>query len=539
MKRIKNEKLNPGLILAAVPAFAILTALVLLTGDPAGRNGADTAAQTAENPVKLKWYVNFTWFNSPWGNNAVTKAITEKTGVTVDYVVPTGNEGEKLDALIASDSLPDLITLGWWEPQVKTLIENGYVAALTRLSDQYQSDFRKEADPDVLNWYRQADGEVYCYPNSSFTPKNYEDHDIASTETFVVRRDLYEALGSPDMTTPEGFAAAVREAQKRFPTVDGQPLIPLGVHEFNEYGCDSFGNYLMNFLAVPYEKNGVYYDRFSDPEYQRWMKMFAQLGREGLLADDIFIDKRVQMEEKIAQGRYFCMLYQRTDFVEEQKERYHQDPRTAYIAVDGPRDAAGDDHTLPGGGINGWTVTLISKKSKNPEKALALMTYLMSEEGQKLTSEGIEGKDYTMVDGKAVLTNETSKLIENHYADYVRTRGADNTYWMLQNNCMQLSWRHNTDPALSQMEEWTYPYTKYLGQYEFRFDPGSRAELAKQKVDRAWGSILPKLLLSSSDTEFDQLFASYVAERQKDDYAYLVSEATKQIHSNKERLGIE
>lgn len=523
--------------------ISMLTAVILL----AGCTGAAIEKRNAENEKtaqmqtdteKLKWYVNFSWFNAAWGKDAVSREITDKTNVSVDFVVPSGNEGEKLDALIASDALPDLVTLGWWEPQVKTLIEKGYVVALTKLAEQENSDFLKEADPDVMNWYQEEDGEVYCYPNSSFTPMDYEENDIASPETFVVRKDIYEALGCPDMTTPEGFADAVRAAMEKFPEVDGKPLIPIGVHEFDEYGCDSFGSYLMNFLAIPYEKDGKYYDRFTDSEYLRWMKMFSKLGREGLLSHDMFIDKRVQMEENILSGRYFCMLYQRTDFSEEQKALYENDPEKAYIAVDGPSNSNGDAHTLPGGGINGWTVTMISKNCKDPAKALELITYMMSEEGQKLTSAGIEGEDYEMVNGKIVLTEDTRKLREKDYSAYVKTRGADNTFWMLQNNVMQKKWTESADPALRQMEEWTYPYTVYMGQYELVFEPGSRADVAKQNIDEAWGDILPKLLLAENDQEFDKLIAEYCAEREADDYAYMVSEATEQIKENEERLGI-
>ena len=81
----------------------------------------------------------------------------------------------------------------------------------------------------------------------------------------------------------------------------------------------SFDKYLMNFLAIPWEKNQVYYDRYTDEEYLRWLKMFRELGEEGYLAGDIFVDTRTQMEEKIAQGRYFCMIYQYTDMLSQQK----------------------------------------------------------------------------------------------------------------------------------------------------------------------------------------------------------------------------
>ncbi len=38
--------------------------------------------------------------------------------------------------------------------------------------------------------------------------KQVKEHDdIISNQTFLVRKDIYEAIGSPDMTTPEGFKA--------------------------------------------------------------------------------------------------------------------------------------------------------------------------------------------------------------------------------------------------------------------------------------------------------------------------------------------
>ena len=78
--------------------------------------------------------------------------------------------------------------------------------------------------------------------------------------------------------TPEGFKAAVEKAAEMFPEVNGEKLIPVGSHVFDNQGNVSFDKYLMNFLAVPWEKDGKYYDRYTDPEYVIWLKMFRQLG---------------------------------------------------------------------------------------------------------------------------------------------------------------------------------------------------------------------------------------------------------------------
>lgn len=497
------------------------------------------AESVSEDTAKLSWYVNYSWYNTPWGGNAVSDTVTKKTGVDISFVSPDGSESETLNALIAADSLPDLITLGWWESQVHTVIDKGLVYPLNELAEEYDPYFFEVADPDRLAWYTQSDGNVYCYPNSSYTIKDYErGQGAVSNQTFIVRKDIYEAIGCPDMTTTEGFANAVRAAAEKFPEVNGKPLIPVGAHEFTERGCDSFDQFLMNFLAVPFEKDGKYYDRYTDPEYKRWLLMFRELGEEGLISGDIFIDKRVQMEEKIRDGRYFCMIYQRTDIADIERQIYAADPNSVYIAVDGPRNENGDSHTLPGGGINGWTVTFISKNCKRPDLAIKLMSYLMSEEGQKLIALGIEGENYNMVDGRAVLTEDTQRLLSDNYLGYLETVGANDAYWMLQDNRIQDRWMPKDIQPLAEMKEWARPFTVYTNQYDVYFTPGSEANIAKGKIDTIHGEMLPLFILAPSEEEFEWLWDLYVQRREESGLELMLEESTAKMNEAKARLGI-
>lgn len=157
-----------------------------------------------------------------------------------------------------------------------------------------------------------------------------------------------------------------------FPEVNGEKLIPVGAHVFDNEGNPSFDKYLMNFLAVPWEKDGKMYDRYTDEEYLSWLKFFRKLGEKGLLSNDIFVDTRTQMEEKLESGRYFCMIYQWADLTAQQKKLYENNPDSIYIAVDGPKNSRGDDPTLPVSNINGWTITMISKNCKNPDSCACI-----------------------------------------------------------------------------------------------------------------------------------------------------------------------
>lgn len=495
--------------------------------------------QHADDKVKLTWYINFSWFTTPWGQNAVSKKITEETGIDIEFVVPAGNEAEKLNSLIASDTLPDLITLGYYEQQVPQIIDAGLVYPLDELATEYDPYFYQVASPESISWYTQDDGHFYGYPNSSFTPADSEKYDnIPSNQTFLVRKDMYEAIGSPDMTTPEGFTAALKAAKEKFPEVNGQPLIPFGAHEFTATGNNSFDEYLENFLAIPYEKDGKYYDRNTDPELIRWLKTFRQLNEDGYLADDIFIDKRAQMEEKLAQGRYFCMMYQRTDFSTQEKMLYEQDPNSIYIAIDGPKNSKGEDYRLPNSGISGWTLTMISKNCERPDRAIELMSYLMSEHGQHMTWLGVEGEHWDMVDGVPTMRQEYRDLLEKDQGAYGDQIGGDSCFWMLQNNAMELSWKVPTAEPLGQMERWTFPYTISNSEYVVTLPADSEEADIQNKIKNEWGVVLPKLLLASSEDEFDQILADYIKKRDEWGNDKVIAKETELMNINKQKLGL-
>lgn len=501
---------------------------------------SDTGDKTTEEPITFDWYVNYSWFVTGWGENLVSRTITEETGVSVNFITPMGNEENKLNSLIDSDSLPDLITLGWWEPQLSDFIEKDMVYPLNELADKYDPMFYEVTNEVTRNWYTLSDGNIYGYPNSSVTPKDLDEYgNLGSNQTFLVRKDLYEAIGSPDMTTIDGFYNAIVKVKEMFPEVDGKELIPIGAHEFNEDGNVSFDQYIQNFLAVPYEKNGKKYDRNTDPEYLEWLKMFRRLAEEGYLADDIFIDQRTQTSEKVEEGRYFCMMYQRTDIADQEKIRYAKDPDSVYIAVDGPKNKNGDDPVLTVNSVSGWTLTLISKNCKDPERAIKFIDYLMSEHGQMLTYLGVEGVTFDYVDGKPVLKEDVAVLLNSDREKYDELYGADDAYWMLQNNVMQLKWQQELREPVKQMAEWTYPYVAYVGQYDVNIPEDTELGRIYSASRNLWGKTLPQLLLAGSDEEFDEILDDYLKKRDEIGYALLAEEETRQMNENKKKLGLD
>ncbi|MNM85062.1 Lipoprotein LipO precursor [compost metagenome] len=422
------------------------------------------------------------------------------------------------------------------------MIEGGLVEPLNKLAEQYDPYFFKIADPDKLGWYTQPDGNVYGYPNSSSSPKDYEQYGdtYVSNQTFVVRKDIYEAIGSPDMRTPEGFVAALKAAQEKFPEINGQPLIPLGLHEFTAVGNDSLEQYLQNFLAIPRQKDGKLYNRETDPEYVTWLKTLRKANEDGLLAKDIFIDKRAQMEEKIAQGRYFAMLYQRTDFAAQLGTLYQQDPNKIYIAVDGPANSKLDPPTLNGPSISGWTVTLISKDVKDKARAIKFLSYLMSEEGQKDLYLGEKGVSYDTIDGKDQFKPEAFDLMNKDRAAFDKQYGSSFTFWMMQNTNITQQWQPESVEPYKQLEDWTRGKTVSVSEFDL-IDPLANSDegIILSKIKDLRSKTLPKLLMAPSDAEFDKIWSDYIKKQEDLGLAKVQAFQQTKYEENKKKLGME
>lgn len=244
----------------------------------------ENGPQKETEPIALTWYINFSWFDKSWGLDAVSKYITEQTGVHVEYVMPAGDESQQIQRFLTQGITADIITLDAWDATYTDFLERNALAPLNVLSEEFGHSFMEDANPETVQWYTHFDN-LYVYPNASFPLSTKQEY---SNQSFLVRKDIYEAIGSPDMTTPEGFLQALEDAKDYMPTVDALPLIPFGMGEFTSTGNVSLEEYLQNFLAIPYEVDGTIYDRYMHPDYVLWLETLNEANRRGLVLPDVF-----------------------------------------------------------------------------------------------------------------------------------------------------------------------------------------------------------------------------------------------------------
>ncbi|MBH0161852.1 sugar ABC transporter substrate-binding protein [Fictibacillus sp. 26RED30] len=479
-----------------------------------------------DETTTLTWYVNADWWNADFGNDFVTKQIKKDLNIDVKFI--TGDD-TKLNALFSGGDIPDIISLFDANAPIAKKA-NTWALPLNELADTYDPYFHKVAVKDTLKWHELKDGKTYGYANFSNTQADYDQGVIPATTAFVIRKDVYEAIGKPEMKTPEQFQSAMTKIKEQFPK-----LIPFGPSE-------AFGEVLQDYIGVPLEtKDGKFYNRNLDKDYLTWLETFNGVYQKGGISDDSFADDNTAMEEKIKAGKYASMLIsgipQKGGALQSFKTN---NPGSEYIAVDGPESTVGNAPTLNQSGITGWMMNYITKKSKDPAKATQLFTYLLSEKGQTLVTYGIEGETYTVnADGKYEYKPEIKEMRTKNPDQYKKEYRFGEFFFFGHDKYNLLS-DDSTIEATKQMAEWgkgkLVPHFVLEGTNPDQGTPEARSFSA---IDTEWQKTVVSMVRAKSDNQFDKELKNYEKFLDENNWDKITDIKTKKMEQNREKLGMK
>jgi putative aldouronate transport system substrate-binding protein len=488
---------------------------------------------TKEN-TELSWYVNADWWNTDYGNDTVTKKLKEDLKLNVKFL--TGDD-TKLNTYFAGGELPDIITIFGGNSQAAQKAAT-WALPLNELADQYDPYFYKVAQQQTLDWYRLEDGNTYGYPSFSNTQEHYDSGSIPGADAFIIRNDIYEAIGKPSMATPEEFLAAMAKIKAQFPDV-----VPFGFRGFSAAGdTGSLGQSFQNHIGVPITtEDNTWYNRNLDEDYLTWIKAFNEAHKAGYISDDNFSDDNTAFEEKVASGKYATLMASGVPQLNGTLQKnIATNPAQKYIAVDGPMSTVGNEPALNQTGISGWSVTYISKKVKDPQKAIQLYTYLLSEEGQFLTTYGIEGETFEFnADGKAVLLPEVAELRDSNPEEYKKKHRLGE-FWFFGHDTFAVDHGDNQpSEAIGQMQEWA------KGKLKPQFitentdpDQGTAEARSLTNVNTFWATTLATLLRAKDDKQFDKILADYEKFLDDNNHDKIVEVRNEKMKENAEKLGL-
>ena len=146
---------------------------------------------------------------------------------------------------------------------------------------------------------------------------------------------------------------------------------------------------------------------------------------------------------------------------------------------------------------------------------------------------------YDVIDGKEVVKPEVQKLLDTDRGQYDALYGADDAYWMFQDNVMQLKWKQETQGPIDQLEKWTYPYATYTGVYDIILPADTEDAYTNARIQKLWSETLQNLLLAKSEKKFDEILEKFVTDRNAMGFTQLQEKRYKYVESAKEKLGIE
>lgn len=353
-----------------------------------------------DEPVKITWFVDvpsFVFNSEGWGLDRMTAEFQEKFGIEIEFIVAADDSGSQLATLISSDSVPDVITLnGLWDATdtelIRQMAESGYLYAYDDLIAQYlpeeeHAGFRS----DVMAWYALKDQKTYAYPNYAYSTDDLtEGKGLVPNRCIVVRADLYEQLGRPDMSSPEAFLDACERAVNEIGTYNGLPVIGMQLYENGNEAYEIVSQY----FAVPWEDEGGHaYNPWANGANKETYAFLNEAYRRGLILESNYSDTRDQVREKIANGRVFALIAAPQDFADQFKLLYDQDPEAYYIPVE-LRNSKKEDPVLTD--ISGWGYlqTCISAACKAPDRLIQFISYLVGAEGAVHLNKGWEGEHW-------------------------------------------------------------------------------------------------------------------------------------------------
>lgn len=486
---------------------------------------------TRENS-KLTWYVNAEWWNTDWGNDVVTKKVKDDLNVDVEFLV---GDDTKLNTFFAGGDMPDIITVFDVNSSVAQKADS-WAYSLQDLADNYDPYFYKVASDQTLSWFSMEDGKTYGYPDYSNTQEDYDSGDIFAKTAFIIRKDVYEALGKPSMGTQEEFLDVLSQIKEKYPD-----LIPFGFNNFEVDGTSSLGDVFQDFIGVPLANDdGTFYNRNLNEDYVSWISTFSQAYRNGCISDDSFTDDNTAWQEKESIGKYACIMLEGTP----QQSGFlttfaNANPDSAYIAIDGPQSTVGNKPTLNQAGISGWMITYVSKTCADPAKAIQMYTYLLSDEGEILTNYGVEGETYSInADGKYELLPEVKELSETDNDRYKKEMRLGEFIPFGHDRYKALSDDAYPD-SIKQMQEWGQG--KLVPHFILENtdpDAGSAEARAYSAIKTNWSTTLVGLIRAKDDAEFDSTLEAYKQFLTDNSWDAITKVRSEKMKKNAEKLGL-
>lgn len=498
----------------------------------------------------------------------IGKVLKEKFNIEFEFLPSTGDQREKQNLMLASGDYPEIVRLEG-NDMVNKYIQAGALVCLDDYLPKTQN-FAGIFKEQIPYWrVASADGKLYKW--EMLVPQDFS----ASVEIndMAVRTDALEKQGWPNLVTEDDWFKFLKTAMEQMPETNGQKTIGM-VMPFAE----SWGPGLVEFM----EKGGTYVDQGTNDTViwneteKKWdhvfkiketidnYRWFNKLYRAGILDKDCFTDTLDQVRNKLVSGQALSMWYviwEAGGANAELTKAGH--PEMQYINMpirSNAQQAANEKRLVRVETTRPFDSVAITKNAKYPERIMEMIDWCLSEEGQILLQSGIEGKQYTIVDGKRKPTEEYINALKNdpeysekvgfdiyRFLGYTKLKASDGISYTLTNDST-----YNDTLFLTDRQKEAYKKLGWSTSKDFwlkigvsapsglastcSLDPNSDEGRLNEKFNEFRIKTGAKLITSKTGEEFEQNLKNALEEYDKMGLQKVVDKYNEILDANKQKL---
>lgn len=452
------------------------------------------------------------------GEQNVIAYFKEKFNVEFKIQHISGDGTEAVNLALASGEYPDVIReLPFTE--MEKFVKMNKAVELTPYMDTIGSDIKKSMG-DHYPLFLDDSSKLWYVPTTMGS--------IVELPDFCahIRYDEWQAIGSPEIKTPDDYYNALNAILEKFPTTpNGESRYALSLYDSSDPAkfCGFWG--LKNGYKVDDEGNFTYW-AFTD-EGKEMTKFINRFYREGKLDPDAFANNFEQWKTKFSNerivgaiGDWWISYNAGHEVWQSLDPNMPEDKRFVQI---GFKAEDAEEANLSGKNYLGSRCTIITDKAKNPEAILKFINFQATDMGKAISGWGLPngtaigdtgrtGKFWNIdengnwevdPEAKQQLITETWSYDDEYYWQGVP--------WLFMNQSRWDDGEHNIWPNQMWYDEnkWKSMMIENLkgtiydsSMYTLRVKP-DEVKLAEQSVEDAWKMNWGGAVQANDDAAFD------------------------------------
>lgn len=468
----------------------------------AGTEAVDGEQTASADAVTLDLYLDFTWWPVESWTGIIPEELTKNGGVNFD--VTRSADDSQLGLMIASGDLPDVI---FTDKEIDRLCDSNLCYSYDELIEQYGIDWQPTEDRINIARSHNAnadDEHYYTILDNYSTNEEWEEAEgvVQNISCLYFRKDIWEELGEPSMSTLDEIAEVCRMVKEKYPD-----MIPVNAGN-PSWRLGAFRDWFGGGNEFLYTDDGGVLLRDMTDEYYDYLKYVNQMYRDGLIVEEnLAITNEDDAKQQAIGGK--CFIYEWNA----RPNQLAQLNTSTQESVEGAEWAVlpiPDDAKQIVRANAGWAGVFISKNCKDPEAAIKMIAYMSSEEGRRLALWGREGIDYELDENGVPQFSEEWKTT-NTDADKMNST-YNNTFNLCTTELDEAyTYYSGVDPQI--VADFSKNTDKIVNYPELTIAlPTSTSDMGviRAKITEARDAELVKIYTAESDEEFEKAYNDYL-----------------------------